>query len=317
MKLYSILLLSFFALGAKVVDRIVATVNDEAILESDVTTFMRKLKSKSFQELFGGIDERAVKDRETALQLLIDEKIINQQVKKLDLQVTDQEVDGKVREISRRNGITPAQLAERLKQLGTPMADYREGISRQIERKNLMEREIRPNMEVTEEQLRHFYMRNKGSGAVETEYKIAHILIENKARGGISGAERARRVAEEAAANPGNFENLVKEYSDDTGTAGTGGLLGYYSVSQLAKEFREAVPKTPVWKVTAPIKTAAGYHIIKVLETRSASDFASLPKDRKEMLRNQIIGEEVEKRMTLWLERKKQEAHVRRFTEKS
>ena len=62
------------------------SVNDDVILESDITKFREKAKSKSFQELFGGIDPKFFADRNTAISLLVDEKIIDQWVKKLDLQ---------------------------------------------------------------------------------------------------------------------------------------------------------------------------------------------------------------------------------------
>lgn len=315
MKRSSLTLLSFLAssflvlsASAKVVDRSVVTVNDEVILESDIAKFQTKVRSKSFQELFGGMDPKALKDRESILQLLIEEKIINQQVKKLELTATDAEVDAQIRVIQKRNGISPAQLTERLKQLGTTMADYKEGIRRQIERRNLIEREIKPTLEVSDEQLRHYYLRNLRAEDSTTQYRIAHILIENKAKAGISAQERAKTIHKELEANPGNFAAMVKEYSDDTSTPD--GLLGDFSATQMAKEFREVVPKTAVGKVTAPIKTAAGYHIVKVLESH-AGDYTNLPKDRKEALRNQMVSEELEKRMAMWLDRKKGESYIR------
>lgn len=296
----------------QVIDKSVATVNDEIILESDIEKFQNKIKSKAFKELFGGIDEKAVGSREGILQLLIEEKIINQQVKKLELAASDQEVEGQIRAITTRNGISPAQLTERLKQLGTTMPEYKEGIRRQIERRNLIEREIKPNMEVSEDQLRHFYLRNLRPEDVEVQYHIAHILIENKGKGK-AAAERANAVWKDVSANPDNFAALVKETSDDTSSHSTGGDLGQYSKSQLAKEFRDVVPKTPVGKVTQPIKTSSGYHIVKVLQI-VRGDFANLSKERKETLRNQMVAEELEKRMAMWLDRKKNDAFIRLST---
>jgi peptidyl-prolyl cis-trans isomerase SurA len=326
MKFYSrVLLRSSFALlfllalpcfeaeARRLIDKSVMTVNDETILESDIDKFQKKIQSKSYQELFGGVDERALKDRNAALQLLVEEKIINQQVKKLELTASDVEVDGQVRAILKRNNISQPQLAERLAQLGTTMPDYREGIRRQIERRNLVEREIKPSMEVSEEQLRHYYMRHTKPEDSEIQYKIAHILIENKPKGGLAPADRAKQVYEEVSKNPSTFESLVKDVSDDTSTAPTGGVLGYYSLSQLAKEFRAVVPKTPVGQVTPPVKTSIGYHIIKVVDAKKG-DFSTLPKERREALLNQMKMEEVEKRMSMWLERKKNDAFIQKST---
>lgn len=289
------------------VDRTVVTVNDEIILESDIGKFQKKLRSKSYQELLG-VDEKVVGDREKVLQLLVEEKIIDQQVKKLDLKAGDQEVEGQIRSILKRNGITLPQLSERLKQLGTSMDDYREGLKRQIERRNLVEREIKPSLEVTDEQLRHFYLRNSTSSEAEVQYKIAHILISNRP----GALDRAKKIHKEISQNTSEFEKFVKDYSDDDSTSGVGGVLGYFSLSQLAKEFRDVVPKAPLGSVTAPLKTAAGFHILRVLD-KSIGDFAKLTKEQKDGLRNQMVASELEKKMGMWLERKKAESHIRRF----
>ena len=304
-------LLIFFSgttFGAKkVLDKSVAIVNDEVILASDIDKFQQKIRSKSYQELFGAVDPRAVTNRDVALQMLIEEKIINQQVKKLDLTVTDQELDAQLKVIQKRNGISPDQLQARLKMLGATMQEYREGIRRQIERRNLVEREIKPNLEISDEQLRHFYLRNFKPDTSEKQYKIAHLFFDGKQP---NAAERAKEVYKQLSGKPETFETMVKEVSDDKDTAENGGLLGYFKPDQLSKELRAVVPKTPVGQVSQPIKVANGYHIIKVLEA-SSLDFNTLSKDQKEILRNQMVGEELERKMALWVERRKAESYVR------
>lgn len=307
--LLSLLFLTLPAFGAKTVDRILVTVNEDVILESDVQEFARKLKSKSFQELLG-VDEKVLANRETMLQLMVEEKLIDQQVKKLDLKASEQEVEGQIKSILKRNGISAPQLTERLKQLGTSMSDYKDGLRRQIERRNLVEREIKPSLEVTEEQLRHFYLRNATPSDAEVQYKIAHILIEQKK--GQNAQARAETAFREVTTRPAEFDKLVKELSDDTDTADAGGSLGFFTANQLAKEFRDKVTKAPPGTILAPIKTKIGYHIIKVLE-KVSGDFSKLSRERKDALRTQMIASEVEKKMGLWLERKKLESHIKRF----
>lgn len=309
LRLYlSIFLLAGTAFGAKrVLDKSVAIVNDEVILSSDIDKFQRKIRSKSYQELFGTVDPRALNNRDVALQMLIEEKIINQQVKKLDLVVTDQELDAQLKVIQKRNNISPEQLQARLKMLGASNQEYREGIRRQIERRNLVEREIKPNLEISDEQLRHFYLRNFKPETGEKQYKIAHLFFDGKQA---NSADRAKAVYKELQSKPEAFETMVKEVSDDKDTAENGGLLGYFKTDQLSKELRAVVPKTPVGQVSQPIKVADGYHIIKVLEA-SSLDFNTLAKEQKEILRNQMVGEELERKMALWVERRKAESYVR------
>ena len=65
----------------RVLDKTVVAVNDDIILESDIDRFLEKAKSKSFKELFGGISNKKLGDRKIVLQLLIEEKIIDQKRK--------------------------------------------------------------------------------------------------------------------------------------------------------------------------------------------------------------------------------------------
>jgi len=293
------------AAEAKIVDKVIVTVNDDIILESDIEKFISKAKSKNFQELFGGLDAATLSDRKRVIDLLIEEKIIDQQVKRLELSASPAEIDGQIKSISKRNGITEAQLMDRLKQLGTTVEDYKTGLRRQIERRNLVEREIKPSLEVSEEQLRHFYERNSKKDQGDLSYKLAHIFI----RAGKDAKIRADKVYEELKASPEKYDVLAKEASDDSSTSSSGGVLGSFPLSQLSKEFRAVVPKLPMGQASAPVKTKAGYHILKVLDAKTA-DFAGLSKEQKDMLKQQMAATEVEKKMLLWLERKKGEAHI-------
>lgn len=310
-KLFLVLLVSIKALGStQVLDRTVVTINDEPILESDINEFQKKIKSKSFQELFGGIPNNVIDNRDAALQLLVEERLVNQQVKKLELTASEQEVQAQIKSILKRNNITQAQLGDRLKQLGSNLNEYKDGIKRQIERRNLIDREIRPAMEISDEQLRHFYSRSGNPEASEQEFKIAHILVSFKkgiANADMEAQKRAADIYKQVSSRKADFSQLVKEYSDDTESAD--GILGYFSPSSLSKEFRNIIPKTNVGDVTTPIKMSDGFHILKLIEIRSP-DFSSLSKEKKEQVRNQMVAAEMEKKMALWIEKKKKESNI-------
>ena len=109
---YLFFLCSFAGAAPKIIDRTIVIINDEPILESDIAVFQKKIKSKSFQELFGGIPNKVIDNRSAALQLLVEERLVNQQVKKLDLGASPQEIEGQINSILKRNGIGQAQLKE-------------------------------------------------------------------------------------------------------------------------------------------------------------------------------------------------------------
>ncbi len=292
----------------RVLDRSVVTVNDDIILLSDIEAFRQKAKSKNFQELFGGVDPKKLENSDTIVQLLTEEKIIDQQVKKLELTASDADVDRHIRSILERNGITETQLKSRLKDLGTSFPEYRDGIKRQMERQNLVEREIKPMIEASDEDLRHYMASHGGTADLNHRYELSHILVTTKGKAGVA---RGEKILKEALAAPDNFSILAKEYSDDRATANSGGDLGMLSTEAMASEFRTAAKNTPAGKVFPKlIKTPGGLHIVKVVKSETVS-FSDLPEDKKAALRNQLSGEELEKKMALWIQRKKSEAHIR------
>lgn len=291
----------------QVLDRSVVTVNDDIILESDIQAFQAKAKNKNFQDLFGGLDPTKFSDRKAVLALLIEEKIIDQQVKKLELTVTEPEIDRHIRSITERNGISEAQLKARLKDLGTSFAEYRDGIRRQLERNNLLSREIKPMMEISDEELRHFAAR-QADGNANRRYHLAHILITGK---GAPAKARAEKVLKEAVSQPASFDKLAKEYSDDAATRESGGDLGKMGTESMVAGFITAVGTAKPGQVYPKlIQTQGGWHILKVISSEQLS-FADLPEDKKAELRNALTGQELEKKMALWLARKKADSHIR------
>jgi len=314
MKLFLIRFLSLFLTAPLVakttIDRTAAIINGDVILDSDIGQFKKRMSSKSYQELFGGFDAKVLNSRDNILQLLIEEKIINQQVKKLELEATDQEVEGQIRSILKRNGITRAQLFERLKQLGTSSTEYREGLKRQIERNNLLNREIKPNIEMSEEKLKHFYQRNLKASEDSTYYQLAHILIDNKSRNGVEPKDRAQRVWNEIKSSPEKFSAYVAEYSDDANTVETGGVLGEFTVASLAPEFRAVIPKLRPGSISNPIQTSVGFHLVKVMEKHDGS-YDRLSPEKKEMLRRQMEAEEAEKLLAMWMDRRRAESYTK------
>lgn len=304
------LLLAAAPAWAKVVDRVVATVNDDIILQSDVDNFLAKSKSKSFQEMYAGVDQALFKDAKGVLTFLIEERLLDQQVRRLDLTVSDAEVSSQIRTIARRNRITEAQLLERLRQLGTDINDYKAGIKRQLERRGLIDREIKPQLAVSDEQVRHFYERSqKESAGNDAEFKLAAIFIASK--GDRKKAEaRAKAVAEKARQEPEKFGQLAKETSDDPSSAEADGLLGEFNLASLAPEFRITAPKLKVNEVSQPIGTERGFFVLKLLGVKTGS-YDKLSREQREQIRMEMLSKEVDRKMELWLDRKKQEAHIR------
>ncbi len=105
------------------------------------------------------------------------------------------------------------------------------------------------------------------------QVQAAHILIKTDPQNKGSEATALAKAKEIAAkANPENFGPLATQFSQDEGSRTKGGDLGWFSRGRMVKEFEEAAFQMPPGKISAPIKTSFGYHLILVKDHKKASE---------------------------------------------
>ncbi len=144
---------------------------------------------------------------------------------------------------------------------------------------------------VTDEGLQAAYDARFKSAEPTTEYNAAHILV---------ASEELAKSLQAQIEGGADFAALAKANSTDTGSGANGGDLGWFGQGTMVKPFEEAVKTAVVGKVTAPVKTDFGWHLILVKETRIAS---APPLDD---LRDELAGE---------IEQKVVAAHIKTLTE--
>lgn len=114
---------------------------------------------------------------------------------------------------------------------------------------------------VTETALQAAYDAKFQDFAEQKEYSAAHILVE--------GEDRAKELKAELDGGA-DFAELAKANSIDTGSGTNGGDLGWFGLGAMVKPFEEAVVAAELGKVTGPVKSDFGWHLILVKETRIA-----------------------------------------------
>lgn len=128
------------------------------------------------------------------------------------------------------------------------------------------------------------YEREKAQGAGGVERHAAHILIEvNDQRDEIAAQQLAEQVAAELAGGA-DFSDLVAQYSDDFGSKQSGGDLGVSRGETFPEPFEQALAKLTPGEVSAPVRTEAGFHLIKLLDQR-VEKVATLEERREEIAR--------------------------------
>jgi peptidyl-prolyl cis-trans isomerase SurA len=108
---------------------------------------------------------------------------------------------------------------------------------------------------------------------LKKEIKASHILIkigENATSADTLAAYNKLMALKKRIENGEDFATIAKTASEDPSVAQNGGDLGYFTAFQMVFPFEEAAYNTPVGKVSNPIRTKFGYHILKVFDQRPA-----------------------------------------------
>lgn len=122
--------------------------------------------------------------------------------------------------------------------------------------------EILSKTQVSEEEIKDFYEKNKEDFTPVGQIRAQHILVrtEDEADDVLERLKKGER-----------FEDLAKAVSIDKASAKKGGDLGYFSMGQMVPEFEKAAAELEVGTLSSPVKTPFGYHIIKVLDKKEGA----------------------------------------------
>ena len=124
----------------------------------------------------------------------------------------------------------------------------------------------------TDDEIKGYYEASKASLTVPAEYLIAQIFIASPDGADKAQAASAQKKAAELAARvqkaPGEFAKVAKESSEHKDSSAKGGELGWVSENQLIAEVRSAVLRMTKGEVSAPIRSASGWHIVRLSDRK-------------------------------------------------
>lgn len=117
-----------------------------------------------------------------------------------------------------------------------------------------------------------YYAAHKENFKIEEQVKAKHILIrlaEDAPEDQVQAAKEKLAAAQAALAKGMTFEDVANAYTEDPSGAGTGGDLGWFGKGRMVPEFEKVAFSTPAGHISEPVRTAFGFHLIKVEETRA------------------------------------------------
>lgn len=253
-----VLTLPLFACGTS--GPVAAKVNGDEITVAVLDAEMSKLKlqSPSLFEASSGMSEDQI--RSEMLSELINQKLLEQEAAKRDIKVTDEDLDAEMSSYADAYG-GQEEFEAILSQSGMTIESARELVRWEILRNAILEQEVSES-DITDDDIAAYYEANPESFQYEAAKRASHILFNEE-------DEALAKDVLERARNGEDFAALATEYSQDEGSAATGGDLGWPTVDYVP-EFEASVASLKVGEISDLVKTEFGWHIITVTDAREA-----------------------------------------------
>jgi peptidyl-prolyl cis-trans isomerase SurA len=255
-------------------DYIVAVVNTELVTAVEVDQRLERARAELRRR--GGDAPTADALRQQVLDSLIDERVQITFAREGGQKVDDGELDRAVANLAAQNQISVPQLRERLKAEGMDYARFRNNLRDQILLERVREREVNARIRISDTDIDKVVDAQRGNEAPSAEMNLAQILVSVREDAAADVVEQRLARIEQALSRlraGENFEDVAREYSEDSNRA-KGGELGLRPVSRLPDLFVEAVRDLAVGQYTPqPLRSGAGFHLLKVLARQEGQAF--------------------------------------------
>ena len=259
--------------SAKLIDRIVAVVEEDVIMESELQNRINVLVQQ-YQNNPNALPPRDVLINQV-LQRLIIERLQLQLAERRGIQIDELTLDQAMRNLAKRNNLTLEQFREALISEGLDYVPFREQVRNDMIIEQLRRRAVDQQVQVSEVEVDELVTKSDEELLKkEYEYHIAHILIaipETPKPEQIAKIKHRASLVYERAAAGNNFSQLAIAASDAQ-DALQGGDLGWRSTAQLPPVFLQQIEFMSPGDVSKIAQSSAGFHIFKVLDRREITN---------------------------------------------
>jgi peptidyl-prolyl cis-trans isomerase SurA len=250
-------------------DRVLVVVNDQAVTQWDLAEQRRvvlsQLKASNITPPSNDVLDKQVLER------LIVERALLQFAKDTGIRVDDTTVERTILRVAEENKLKPDEFRKVLEREGIPYANYREDIRRQVIVQRVREREVDSKVNVSDAEVDNYLATIASQAGGEDEYLLSHVFVTVPEQATPDIVDARRRRAEEALAeirSGKDFAQVAAAYSNAP-DASSGGNLGWRSRARLPSVFTEIVRTMKSGDVSGVLRSAGGFHIVKLAETRN------------------------------------------------
>lgn len=292
------------AAPARTLDRIAAVVDEQPILLSEVEERAAMIRERAPEGRRGHLLEDALED-------LVADKLFGKQVRELNLEVGDAEIQAAIDDVVRQNGFSGEdQLAAAVQAQGLSMSEYRSNLKSQLSQMKLLSMKVRSKVKIDDEDVKRRYAELAAAEQGEEEIHARHVLVRVAPDAPAADVEGARVRAEAIAARARageDFASLAKASSE--GASGEeGGDLGWFRRGEMARELEEAAFHLQGGGISPPIRSRFGWHVVQVLERRAVA--AKPLEELAPELKERLYREELDRQTRRYLDELKKAAVI-------
>ena len=252
-------------------DFIVAIVNSEPVTNNEVRNGLLRAEQQLTQS--GAAMPPRNELGVVVLERLISDKAQLQEARQSGIRIDDNSIDGAVQGVAQQNQLSLDELKKRMVQDGLTFAKFRETLRDELLVSRFRQREVEGRVRVTDADIDAFMREQEGSNDLANlELNLAQILIavpENASAAQVAALQAKAQQAAERARAGADFTQLVSEMSEPAARA-NGGQLGLRSAERYPTLFVDAVTSLRIGGIAGPIRSGAGFHVLKVVERRQA-----------------------------------------------
>ncbi|ROS01546.1 peptidyl-prolyl cis-trans isomerase SurA [Sinobacterium caligoides] len=269
----------------KIIDKVVAVVDDGIIMESELDERIEQVQYNIKSQ------GRPLPAKDTLRKDILDTMIVEnlqlQMGQRAGVRISDQQLNQAMATIAKQNGMQLKQFRKALEKDGLSYKATREQIRREMILQQVQAGNINNRIQITDQEVENFLTSKQGSALTATQYHLAHLFysLENggKKEAGMAALNKAKRAIEK-----GQKLGAWQKAHSEAGRI-QGGDLGWRRSEDLPGVFAEVAPTLKVGQVSAPFASESGVHLVQLLEKRGAGKMIEQTKARHILLKTSAI----------------------------
>jgi peptidyl-prolyl cis-trans isomerase SurA len=252
----------------QLLDKVAVIVDQGVVLESQIEDLLTTVKRNAKTNNQTLPSERALRTQST--EKLILDSVQMQLATRMGIQVSDPQLDQTIASIAAEQKMTLGQLRAEVLASGTDYNTYREEIRRELILGEVRRANVRNRIYITEQEVNNLVKLIDEQGNEQAEYRLGHILIEFPNEPTDQDIEQAKSRASKVLEllNSGSEFAKIATASSGGPKALEGGDLGWMNINSMPTLFAEAVQGKEKDNIIGPIRSGAGFHILKIADLR-------------------------------------------------